>query len=329
MAIESRTPVPTTEGWVLASQLRVGDLVFNPRGEPQPVRATQLYIPGECYEVSLDDGLSVIGDRHMSFKLQTRKWRQRHAKWQKSLATSKYAKKSMKRPLVVRNAKELFKGPLVRKDRTKEYSIGNCEPVQFPHADLPVPPYVFGFWFGTLSPSGYHWVPSDCDLERVKKRFRAHGFFIRTFKSSGGKEKMSFRPSVKDSFLFAGAEIPTIIPFSYLLSSPEQRAELLEGLMDSKNAKPNKRYGKHSFTEASWASIRRKQALVESLGYKTILSKREKRESYTLYFAPTSKNPVYTRRFIKKVEKIPPSQCAHIETDEPFLVGEGFLAVFR
>lgn len=327
MAVSASTPVPTTEGWLPASKISTSTTVFDQTGAPQPVTGVQLYVPSACYEVHLDDGLAVTGDRHMSFQLQTVKWRMRYASWQKSLATSKYAKKSMKRPLVTKNAAELFKGPLIRADGKTEYSLATAGPAQFPWADLPVPPYVLGFWLGTRTKSGYHWVLPSMDLEQIKKRFRRHGFFIATRKSSGGRLKMEFRPSVKDSFLFANQEIPADLPFLYLLSSVEQRQELLEGLEDARDSVKLKNLKKFSFVSRSWRSIRLRQSLLESLGYKTLMTHEKNVDHYRLTYAKNAKSPVYLRRFLKKVKKVAPVQCAHIKTERPMLVGEGFLAV--
>lgn len=327
MAIASSTPVPTLEGWVPASKLTSGTVVFNQKGEPQPILSVQHYIPSTCYEVVFDDGLTLTGDRHMSMQLQTWKWRMRYASWQKSLATSKYAKKSMKRPLVRKTAAELYKGPLIRKDGKTEYSLAIADPVQFSWIDQPVPAYVFGFWLGTRSPSGYHWAPISADMELIKKKLRKHGFFVATRKSSGGRLKMEFRPSVKDSFLFAGHDIVYDLPFTYLMGSVEQRFALLEGLEDAREAYQIKKCKKFVFSGKSWHTIRLRQSLLESLGFKTLLSHNKSRDYYQLSYAKNAKSPVYTRRFVKKVNKIAPVQCTHVETEHPMLVNEGFLAV--
>lgn len=327
MAIASSTPVPTLEGWVPASRISTSSVVFDQNGEPQPVKAVQHYVPSACYEIFFDDGLTVVGDRHLRMTLQTWKWRMRYASWQKSLATSKYAKKSMKRPLVTKTAAELYKGPLIRADGKTEYSLALSGPVQFPWVDQPVPAYVFGFWLATRTPLGKHWVPTGADLEAIRKRLRKHGFFIRTWKSSNRKMRMEFRPSIKDSFLFAGHDIAFDLPFTYLMGSAEQRKELLEGLEDGKDAHLLEKSKKFAFSGKSWHSIRLRQSLLESLGYKTLLSHVKIDDYYQLSYAKNAKSPVYTRRFIKKVNKITPVQCSHIETERPMLVNEGFLAV--
>ena len=55
MAVLASTPVPTANGWMQASDLQIGDTVFDHLGQPQTITRTQLYTPQVCYEVQLDD----------------------------------------------------------------------------------------------------------------------------------------------------------------------------------------------------------------------------------------------------------------------------------
>ena len=114
MAVTSDTPVPTTEGWVRAHALTTKHVVFDVEGNPQPVKGVQLYIPAECYEASFHDGVAVRGDRHMSFELQDKTWRDRRGSWAKNRG-KKGARKSMKRPLKKKSVHELSRESLARR----------------------------------------------------------------------------------------------------------------------------------------------------------------------------------------------------------------------
>src|SRR2546423_4307296 len=62
-ALALDTAVPTTEGWRLIADLRVGDLVFDEDGFPTVVLATTPPMHGRpCREVVFRDGTSVVAD---------------------------------------------------------------------------------------------------------------------------------------------------------------------------------------------------------------------------------------------------------------------------
>jgi hypothetical protein len=132
--------------------------------------------------------------------------------------------------------------------------------------------------------------------------------------------------------------IPSTIPNNYLLASPEQRIELLSGILYAKRAQYNKLSDTFRFTGKSYQLLKQIQGITESLGLRTKLNYREDFNEYTLSFKSrlilmhhqeSPKVKVHlTRRYLSKIEKIQPQMCVHIETegaDNSFLVGEGFI----
>jgi replicative DNA helicase len=321
VAVLAETPVPTPTGWVPAFRLSTKDVVFDDLGRPQKVAGVQLYIPGECYEATFHDGLSLVGDRHMSFMLQDRKWRDRHALWLKNRGKPG-ARKSMRRPLERLSAQELSGEGLAYDDGRRKYSLATCDPVQYPWVDLPVPPYVLGVYLSTLTPGGNNWLPRSSDAHKIQRRMRESGFFLSS-KRRNGKLVVDFRPSLAACFSIHNQGAPSEVPLSYLGSSAEQRESLLEGFLDG--------YG-HSgdrvgvFVGARSAA-RRLQGLAESLGYRTSLIQNSRDGRFKLNFVKNKQRAHFFYRFLSKVNKITPKQCAHVITERPFLVGEGFIAV--
>lgn len=322
MAITADTPVPTTEGWVRAHALTTKHVVFDVNGNPQPVKGVQLYIPAECYEASFHDGVAVRGDRHMSFELQDKTWRDRRATWAKNRG-KKGARKSMKRPLKKKSAHELSREALAREDGRREYSLPIASPVKYSWVDLPAPPYVVGVFLATLTPTGRHWLREKHDIKQMRARFREHGHTIVLRKHKNGDMLMEFRPSLATSFSVYGEGPPDSIPLSYLSASPEQREQLLEGFLDGHGSKKEL----IQVIEHSWGRIRKLQGLIESLGYLSKLSKHQTRGYFTLDFYKNKQKSSNLYRFLSKINKITPKQCAHVLTERPFLVEEGFLAV--
>lgn len=320
MAIAADTPVPTPNGWSLASNLKPADHVFKSRGGAQAIGSVQMYIPTECYRVVFDDGLEVVGDKHMALALQDKVWRHHRQNWINGRG-SKYAKR-FRRPLKVKTLAELAgEGVLDRRNR-KLWSLQTVAPLEYPTMDLPVPPYVFGLWIGSRKPSGRHFATGK-DFNQLQRMVRQFGFSL-TKNNYHGRTEINFRPSVRESFTYARAEIPNEIPQYYLEANVESREMLLQGLIDARNAR--KKGTRYVITDA-WLSIRRKQQLVESLGYKTNLTKRPSATQYDLFFHKNDAHPEKTHRYLTKVEKIKPRQCVHVAVDDEFVIGEGFISV--
>jgi replicative DNA helicase len=323
MAIASDTPVPTPDGWVLAGDLKPGDVLFSPRGGHQTIGSVQGYIPGQCYRVEMDDGTFIVGDRHAGMMLQDKKWRCNQQSWFRNQG-NKFAQSRFRRPLKKKTFAELHRGPLLDKFGRKMWSLQTVSPLEYPSVNLPVPPYVVGLWLGSVTSTGRHWL-GEKDFNLLQRRVREVGFTLARKKK--GDWMFSFRPSVRESFTFAGAPIPDLIPQSYLESDVDSRKKLLQGLLDANDAKKIKKSHNCYSISDSWSSIRRKQQLLEGLGYVTSLHKITGKTNYSLFFTKMSENPAMCRRFVTNVEKITPKQCIHVAVEGEFVAGEGFLAV--
>ena len=123
------------------------------------------------------------------------------------------------------------------------------------------------------------------------------------------------------------------------MAAPEQRIELLSGILYAKRSQYNKKSDTFRITGKVSHLMRQIQGLVESLGIKTHMSYREDFNEYTLTFKSrlklmghqeSPKLKVHqARRYIEHVKQIEPQMCVHIETegaDKSFLVGEGFIS---
>ena len=176
----------------------------------------------------------------------------------------------------------------------------------------------------------------ELNSEVVMTRLRGHGYeILNAKKQKNGYTHFALYPSVESQF---APFIPREIPNNYLLASEEQRLELLSGIVNARIKQYKTTRDNYHFTSPSWQEIRRMQALVESIGCKTILFHNVKRQYYSMTFRTRYKlcdhqnSPPLkihqTRRYITKIEELPTQQCVHIETtglDGSFLVGEGFI----
>ena len=192
MAILATSKVLTLDYWKLASQLKVGDYVFDRNGKLTQIKVIQQYRAEECYKVHLDDHLSIGGDQHLGFLLENNHYR--------------FGVTKNLRPFTV---EQLLKRAILFKNGSKIFSIPNTKPLEFPHQELPVPPFVFGYWFfngrkdKTISPPPqFH----DYVLERLKD----YGYkYKRIRKMRNNRIQYSLKPTVESHLL---PFIPNKIP---------------------------------------------------------------------------------------------------------------------
>ena len=327
MAISSQTKVLTLDWWKPAAKLNKGDYVFDRNGKLVQVTLVQQYHREECYEVTFSDYLTVEGDGKLGFSTEDLKYR-------KLLDEYKGLFK-FTRPLKHLTIDNLLELPLKSNRDRSNYSVPTAQPLQLPYQDLPVPPFVFGFWFFNRkahhvfnAPAGRH--------DEVAIKLKDYGYKVKTGrKRPGGRIEFTTTPTVESQLV---PNIPNKITQNYLLASPEQRLELLAGIVVSKGSQYNPKTDWFRITSRHLPTITRIQMLAESLGIKTTVESSEKLENFSVLFRTKHKllenqrspdvKVHHARRFITKITKIPAQVCVHIETtaqDNTILVGEGFI----
>jgi hypothetical protein len=275
------------------------------------------FIPStDCFEIRFTDGSQIQGDGNTELLLIDKVGAHQRARL-------KYARKHTLH-FVKRTLQQLHEGPL-RGTRINEslYRLPPPVVIQYPARDLPVPPYVLGYWLGARTAIKGHILALDRDVQAIRKRVRPSGYDIVEVRHSHRKPTLEFRPDPKHSFMFSGLEPPNMVPFSYIHASIEQRQELFDGLMDSKAFKWTREFNYWSYCSKILTETRHIQALLESMGYKTSLCFNKKRKTYVLSFR-MRKNAY---RYIEYVKKITPKACTHIQTERPVVVAEGFISV--
>jgi hypothetical protein len=327
MAISAQTKVLTLDWWKPASKLTKGDYVFDRNGKVVQVTLVQEYYREQCYEVTFSDYLTVSGDDKLGFPIEDLKYRKRLDEYK---GLFKFT-----RPLKHLTVDNLLELPL-KSDRDRlNYSVPTTQPLQLPHQDLPVPPFVFGFWFFNRKSNHVFNAPSG-KHDEVAERLKDYGYKIRTGrKRPGGRVEFTTSPTVESQLV---PNIPNRITQNYLLASPEQRLDLLSGIVLSKSAQYNPKTDRFRITSLNLPTITRIQMLAESLGIKTSIENNEKLGNFSLFFRTKHKlqgnqrspdlKVHHARRFITQITKIPAQTCIYIETSAPdntILVGEGFI----
>jgi predicted phage terminase large subunit-like protein len=170
-ALPLDTEIPTLKGWRTIGELEIGDFVYGPDGLPVRVTAkSEVVQDRELYAVSTDDGETVYCDGgHL---------------W------AYHSETTLKNAPLVKTAPAR---ELVRWDKPNKPYLPRHAPVAYPHAQLPVDPYILGAWLGD------------------------------------GTSSLGLREKLRNLGVLSNKHVPEM----YLRASIEQRMALLQGLMDT------------------------------------------------------------------------------------------------
>lgn len=238
LADDTLIPVADERGYVPISEIRVGDMVFDERGEP--VRVDGVFPQGmkHAYLFRQVDGSEVVcNDEHL---------------WNARTRNQHYTGSEYSTLTLAQMMAAGFRAPINGVDNVKQWYVPVASAVNRKPMDYGVHPYVMGVLVsdgclssvqcaGDLKIS----VPDKPIVERVAQLIGADGFekapnrkqswrfFRRT--SGGGTEYVQaqeiFDLCYADS-VFGQGRAGKTIPYEYLIGSVEQRMELLRGLMD-------------------------------------------------------------------------------------------------
>jgi hypothetical protein len=329
MAILATEKVLTLDWWKLASKLEVGDYVFDKEGRPVKITLVQQYRPESCYEVMFNDYLTASGDEHLALPTENSKYRKRTYEYR--------GVQQFKRPLKLIPVSKLLPLSLKNKNNRLEYSVPTAKAIALPHKDYPVPPFIFGFWFFSRR-STKKLAPARGYSEYVTKKFKDHGYKVTEHGIlTTGEREISVSPTIESQLI---PNVPNQLTQNYLLGSPEQRIELLSGILCAKNRQYSEKTDTFRFTSHHFGTVKLIQGLVESIGCKSKLTHDEYLNNYTISFksrtqlVPNQVSPPVkvhqARRYVNTISSIPAQLCVHIETngaDNTILVGEGFISV--
>ena len=326
MALADNTPIPIPQGWTLAKNLKVGDYVISWKGKPTKIMSLQTYQPQEMYEVTLNDGLSFKADKHTKLPVETTFDRQNEA-------LLKHVRPRRKKQRYA-TINQMMETGLYTKRMRKFYAVPNSQPIEFLIEDHPVPPFIVGMWMTNRNKTNVYTIPEE-RLDYVKKEIKLVGWSHKMLKNG----RLEIRPSIATSFLTRYFSIPTDLPIEYTFGSMDQRIDLLRGLLALRPNCYDEKTHRFRIQSDDLKTLQTLQGICESLGIKTNAYSRETCFSHVLTFKTNIKlvpNQVYvkrmpaaTRRMVAKIETIPTKECIHIETEEPFVVGQGFLPVWH
>jgi len=236
-ALSLDTPVPTPTGWSTMGKLRDGDELFDERGEVcRVLHAHPVLFERRCYRVVFSDGSEIVADSDHLWVTQTSVERKRQLRGVSQNISA------------VRTTEEIAQTLTIGSRGDTNHSISVSEALKLPDVDLPIHPWVLGFWLGDGSSNSSRIHAGDHDELEIRMQFMKFGFItgpvrrdrgVATFNIGRG----SFVEGRDGRLMFADPLTPYLrglevlnnkhIPTIYLRSSADQRLQLLQGLIDS------------------------------------------------------------------------------------------------
>lgn len=238
-ALQVDTPVLTTNGWKRHGDLEVGDYVFGEDGKPKRIEWVSGNYLWHTMNVDFADGFSLIAAHEHEWEL----WcdHDDHKGRQKERVETQ----------------NIFQ----RRHRRNPFAYANAI-IDMPQRELPIDPYLLGYWLG----DGYSCGGWICSGEEDAWNMLQFGDVRRIL---NGHESPYFKCHIEGlsrllrlNGLINNKHIPT----EYLLASPQQRRELLCGLMDTDGCVDKR--GICEFTQKKGQLAEDVYVLLRSLGYK-------------------------------------------------------------
>jgi len=241
-------PVLTPTGWVTNGSLRPGDLVIGRNGRPTEVLGVYPQGRQPIVRVSFSDESWVRCSWNHLWAVQTNDRTNNPEHWR------------------VMSTRDIVTSGIVRSDGNCIWRIPMVQPIYYAPVTLTLDPYLLGVLLGNgrLSAEGYVYITAD---EKIIDRLGLSGRQI----GHVGNGIIEFsivdrevRESVRTLRLSEGHSWEKFVPDVYLRGSPEQRLDLLQGLMDTNGrAMPE---GGAEFCSTSSNLIDAVIELVQSLG---------------------------------------------------------------
>ena len=227
-ANDLRHKILTTDGWKTIGTLREGDYVFHPSGKP--TRVTQLHPVGQwdTWEVELSDGTILTSSGEHLFTVDEFVGKAKRVRRTLDVRTMAREGLVFDRPLTKGATKATKAG-------VGKFALPETNPLEFPERDLPVDPWVLGYWLGDGSTSNGSITCDVDDLPHIESRMRVAGYDIGAVraKKEGGRGRSVGILKLAADLRRAGVLNDKHIPDAYLYASVEQRRALIQGLMDS------------------------------------------------------------------------------------------------
>lgn len=259
-ALDCNTPVLTTWGWKRHGDLRPGDFVFGPDGQPKRVLANTSPGLEESFEVEFDDGTIIVAGKGHLWEVE------------RDYAYSGPGGTRIRKTEVVTTVDLI---PQQTRENGRSYQrpdrIPLAAPLNLAPKRLLIDPYLLGAWLGDGATGSGVVYSSEQDIAH----FKTLGYIAKTYPPGGTRKQDFHRIGIDDlqiKLRILGLLGNKHIPDDYLEASVAQRWELLRGLMDTDGCAGKE--GQCSFTNKLQHLAEQVAQLATSLGLKAYVRSR-------------------------------------------------------
>lgn len=231
--VESLVPTPT--GYRRFGDLKIGDSVFDQRGQPTVIVDIPYEGEDEAYELEFGDGSTVIASgKHLWF---CKGYRERFRKtYEDRLERSKtkglvFLNENYGKWQVLTTVEMLRDGGYRPETiGAKRFSIPLCQPIQYTDREL-FDPYLVGLLLGDGSISSGSVILTNTDWEIID--YVRSSYEVNSFDGYEQHRLIGLVPTIREIGLFGTNSHTKFIPDEYKFSSIEQRQCLIQGLFDT------------------------------------------------------------------------------------------------
>lgn len=213
------TKIATPNGWKPMGELVPGDLVFDEQGQPcRVVALSEIDDTEQCYRITFRDGSTIdAGARHL---------------WNvENIYGKRYKYQTTTEEIYLRTQRLRNSDAVTREvDRLRSVvRIPVTRPLQTRDAELPIDPYVYGYWLGNGHSTKPELTVRTCDVPDIRASipYEITAQWMQQGDGSAVLRVPALKPILVKSFR------DKVIPPEYLRASESQRWALLQGLMDS------------------------------------------------------------------------------------------------
>lgn len=243
------TKIPTPTGFTTMGDVQIGDEVFDENGHIcNVVGKSQVDYDEQAYRITFKDGTVVeAGARHQ---------------WAGE-------KTAGNRVPCVMTTEELYGRKKDGNSYRFRIPIAKC--VDYPERELPVEPYLMGYWLGNGHATKPEITVCTKDIDEVIAKITPYHEINKSWDNVGDSKIFrinDLKPILLKSFH------DKKIPDEYLISSKEQRLRLLQGLMDS-DGSISTRKGQAIYCSTERELSESVSSLLWSLGIKNAISTSE------------------------------------------------------
>lgn len=302
--IADYTPIPTPEGWKTVGDIKVGDYIFGKNG--QPTKVLKLYKNTEkIWKISFSDGRTIdcCGEHLWEYYYKSHRG---------------YEKRVENTQTIYARAKRLKNGFKTADNGGWRFKIPMNEAVEYPEQSFKISPYAMGLALGDGSfrnGSAFTFSSSTDELpillakelgENITYKKDKCNYTYYFYTDREQKNRYKLKDFLEEELELIGAySQDKYIPKKYLLSSTEQRFELLRGLLDTDGSIDEDK-GRIRFTTISKRMAEDVSELCHSLGMITGISvdtHREYKNSNGECYIVTIQCKKELKPFLFKLEK--------------------------